>query len=145
MKTIESLKINAPINKVFDFLSAPEKQKLWMDGLVHTEYTSQWNENNPIGSQFKQHLIKGHKKTAYEFQGEILDYKKPNLYAIRIKGNDFMAEVRYNLEEIDGQTQLNSETVIEFQGNLLARFIGRMAAHHNKQDMKKLIILLEKA
>lgn len=56
-----------------------------------------------------------------------------------------MAEVRNHLKEIDGQTQLNSETVMEFKGSLLARFIGRMAAHHNKQDMKKLISLLEKA
>ena len=144
MKTIESVKISAPINKVFDYISDPEKQKLWMDGLAHTEYASQWNENNPIGSQFKQHLIKGHKKTTYEFQGEILDYKKPNLYATRITGNDFMAEIRYQLEEIDGQTQLNSETVMEFKGSFFARFIGRMAAHHNKQDMKKLIILVEK-
>lgn len=144
MKNIESVRINAPINRVFDYISAPEKQKLWMDGLVHTEYTSQWNENNPIGIQFRQHLIKGHKKTPYEFQGEILDYKKPNLYAISINGNDFTVEIRYNLEEIDGQTQLSSETLMEFQGSFFARFIARMAAHHNKQDMKKLIILLEK-
>jgi uncharacterized protein YndB with AHSA1/START domain len=145
MKTIESVRIKASINKVFDYISAPEKQKLWMDGLVHTEYTNQWNDNNPIGSQFKQHLIKGHKKTTYEFQGEILDYKKPNVYAIRISGNDFMADIRYHLEETNGLTQLNSETVMEFRGSLFARFIGRMAAHHNKQDMKKLIMLVEKA
>ena len=144
MKTQESVKINAPINKVFEYITEPDKQKLWVDGLVHTEYYSKNGENNPIGSQFKQRLIKGHKKTTYEFQGEILDYNKPNKYAIKINGNDFTAEIRYHLEEIDGQTQLNSETVMEFQGNFFARFIGRMAAHHNKQDMKKLITIAEK-
>jgi len=144
MKTIESVRINAPIHKAFDYISVPEKQKLWMDGLVHTEYTSQWDERNPVGSQFKQHLLKGHKKTTYEFQGEIMEYKKPNLYAVRITGNDFMAEIKYNLVDMDGQTQLNFETVMEFKGSLFARFIARMAAHHNKQDMKKLIALLEK-
>lgn len=145
MKTQESIKINAPINKVFEYITDPDKQKLWVDGLVHTEYLSKRDENNPIGSQFKQHLIKGHKKNTFQFQGEILDYYRPNKYAIKINGNDFTAEVHYRLEEIDGQTQLNSDTVMEFQGNFFARFIGRMAAHHNKQDMKKLIVIAEKA
>ena len=144
MKTQESIKINAPINKVFDYITEPDKQKLWVDGLIHTEFHIKKGENNPIGSQFKQRLIKGHKKTTYEFQCEILDYAKPNKYAVKINGNDFIAEIRYDLEEIDGQTQLNSETIMEFQGNFFARFIGRMAAHHNKQDMKKLIVLAEK-
>ena len=83
MKTLESVRINAPITTVFEHISVPEKQKLLMDGLVRTEYTGQWNENDPMGTQFKQHLIKGHTKTAYEFQGEILGYKKPTRYAMR--------------------------------------------------------------
>jgi uncharacterized protein YndB with AHSA1/START domain len=138
---MDTTKINAPISKVFEYLSDPDKQKLWMDGLVRTGHASPWNPT--IGTHFTQHLLKGHKKTAYEFQGEIVEYRKPNLYAIRIVGNDFTANIRYRLQEIDGQTQLDSEALIEFKGNFIARFLGRMAAHHNKQDMKKLIAMLE--
>lgn len=144
MKMIDRVKINAPIKIVFDYISNPEKQKLWMDGLMNTEFINKLNESNPVGTQFKQHLIKGHRKITYEFQGEILEYTFPNLYAVRIKGQGFTAVVHYNLEEIEGKTQLNSEAVMEFEGNFIARFIGKMAAHHNKQDIKKLIALVEK-
>ena len=143
MKMTYRVNINAPIERVFDYISAPEKQKLWTDGLVNTEYTSQWNEKDPVGTQFKQHLIKGRNKIAYEFQGEILAYEKPRLYAMRIGDQDFSAEIYYRFQEVEGKTRLNSEADMEFQGNIIARFIGRMAAHHNKQDMKKLIALAE--
>ena len=138
---MDTTKINAPIAKVFEYLSDPDKQKLWMDGLVRTEHASPWKPT--IGTQFTQHLLKGHKKTAYEFRGEIVDFKKPSLYVMRLSGTDFTAIIRYQLHEIDGQTQLTSEAVMEFKGNFIARFLGRMAAHHNKQNMKKLIAMLE--
>ena len=32
---------------------------------------------------------------------------------------------------------------MEFKGSFVSRFLGRMAAHHNKQDTKKLIAMLE--
>lgn len=144
MKMIDRVKINAPIKMVFDYISNAEKQKLWMDGLVRTEFVNKWDESNPVGTQFKQHLIKGHRKVAYEFQGEILEYTFPNLYAVRIKGQGITAVVHYHLDEFEGKTQLNSEVVMEFDGNFIARFIGKMAAHHNKQDIKKLIALVEK-
>jgi uncharacterized protein YndB with AHSA1/START domain len=143
MEPMDTTKISAPIAKVFEYLSDPDKQVLWMDGLVRTSHASPWDPT--VGTHFTQYLRKGHKKTAYEFQGEIVAFKQPNLYAIRIVGSDFTANIRYHLQEIDGQTQLDSEAVMEFKGNLINRFLGRMAAHHNKQDMKKLIAILEKS
>ena len=140
---MDEVLIRAPIAKVFDYLSDPDKQKLWMDGLVRTEYAKPLGPESAIGARFTQHLLKGHAKTAYEFQGEIVDFRKPDLYAYRLEGKDFTAQVRYVLEEIDGATRLRSEAIMEFKGNFVRRFLGRMAAHHNKQDTKKLIAMLE--
>ncbi len=64
---MDSIKINAPIAKVFEYLSEPDKQKLWMDGLVRTEYAKPLDAGDPIGMRFTQHLLKGHAKTAYAF------------------------------------------------------------------------------
>lgn len=144
MKTIEIVNCNAPIEKVFEYISTPDKQKLWMDGLVKTEYINPWYENQPVGIRFKQHLIKGPHKTSYEFLGEILEYKRPTIYSIKISNHSFDALIHYNFTINNGQTQLITETTMKFHGNIFARFIGRMAAHHNKQDMKKLIAMLEK-
>lgn len=140
---MDRVKISAPIAKVFEYLSEPDRQKLWMDGLVRTEYATPVDPDSPVGTRFTQHLVKGHTKTAYEFQGEIVDFRKPDLYAIKLEGKGFTAKIRYVLEEIDGVTQLSSEAIMEFKGNIVSRFLGRMAAHHNKQDTKKLITMLE--
>jgi len=136
--------IRAPIAKVFEHLSDPDKQKLWMDGLVRTEYAKPPDSESRIGGRFTQHLVKGHGKTAYEFQGEVVEFRKPELYAYRLEGEDFTAQIRYVLEEIDGATRLKTESIMEFKGNIIRRFLGRMAAHHNKQDTKKLIAMLER-
>ena len=69
MKMTDSVNINAPIEEVFYYIADPEKQKLWMDGLVNTEYTDEWNEDNPVGAQFKQRLIKGRKKLGTSLRG----------------------------------------------------------------------------
>ena len=143
MKTNESFTINAPIQKVFDFVSKPDMQKLWMDGLVNTEYLNQWNEKNPVGTKFSQRLIKGHMKSVYDIQGEILGYKEPSLYEIKLNGKDFSVEIKYKLIEIDGKTQLSIDSEMEFIGSFVTRFLSKMAAHHNKQDMKKLVVLVE--
>ena len=143
MDLTDSININAPIERVFESVADREEQKLWIDGLVDVELTSEWNEHNPIGTQFKQRLVKGRKQEEYEFEGEILAYEKPELYGIRIGNADFTAEIYYRLEEVAGGTRLNYETHMEFSGNMIARFIGRMAAHHTKQDMQKLVALAE--
>ena len=143
MKMTDSININAPIERVFECIADQEQQKLWVDGLVGIEYTSEWKEDNPVGTQFKQRLFKGPKKVEYEFEGEILAYQKPKLYGTRLGDKDFTVEIYYRLEEFEGGTRLNSEAHMEFSGNIIARFIGQMAAHHNKQNMKKLIALAE--
>ncbi len=33
---------------------------------------------------------------------------------------------------------------MEFTGNIVSRFLSRMAAHHNKQDTKTFVALLER-
>jgi uncharacterized protein YndB with AHSA1/START domain len=143
MKTIERFRIRAPIQKVFDFVSKPDLQKLWMDGLVKTEFLRQWNENSAVGTKFNQHLIKGPKKSVYDIQGEILAYVAPSLYEIKLEGKEFSAKIKYELKEMDGKTQLDTISEMEFRGGFVARFLGKMAAHHNKQDMKKFIVLVE--
>ena len=140
---MDSVTISAPIAKVFEYLSEPDKQKLWIDGLVRTEYAKPVDADNLVGTRFTQHFLKGHRKTAYEFQGAIVDFQKPHLFAIKLDGKDFTAQIRYALKEIGGATQLSSEAIMEFKGSFVSRFLGRMAAHHNKQDMKKLIEMLE--
>ena len=144
MKTKRTVSINAPVARVFDHISDPEKQKLWMDGLIRTEYTGNTDQTNQVGARFTQHLIKGHKKTVYEFRGEVLEYDKPKLYSYKLEGQDFTASIRYECEGDDARATLTTHTEMLFSGGFFARFIGRMAAHHDKQDTKKLIEILEK-
>lgn len=144
MVLTDQIVVNAPIDRVFDFVTNAQKQKMWIDGLVDTEFTDQQEGQLLVGARFKQHLVKGHKRTNYVFQGEITAYEPSKHYAVTVWNADFDATIHYRFEASQGKTILTCKTEMQFHGSFIARFIGKMAAHHNKQDMKKLLVLLER-
>jgi carbon monoxide dehydrogenase subunit G len=143
MKLTDQIRINASMDRVFEFVTNPQKQRMWMDGLVDTEYTDQKDGRGLVGSTFKQHLIKGHQRIAYVFQGEVVAFERPRQYAVTLSSADFDATIGYRLEGSGEETLLTRTTEMEVHGGFVARFLGKMAAHHGKQDLKKLVLLLE--
>jgi uncharacterized protein YndB with AHSA1/START domain len=143
MKHTDQVRINASMERVFEFVTNPQKQRMWMDGLVDTEYTGQKDGRGLVGSTFKQHLMKGHQRIVHVFQGEIVIFERPSQYAVTLSSADFDATIGYRLEGSSEETLLTRTTEMEIHGGFVARFLGKMAAHHGKQDLKKLVLLLE--
>jgi uncharacterized protein YndB with AHSA1/START domain len=140
MKLTHTETINATRETVFDLLSDPEKQLLWRDGLVEIERVE---GSSDIGAKTVEVFHKGHKKTVYRISSEIVASEAPALFATRVSHPDFSGEITYRLDTVDGKTRLVSEADMTYAGNAVARFLGQMAAHHNRADMKKLIRLAE--
>lgn len=143
MKLTHTETINASRETVFGLLSDPAKQLLWRDGLVSIEAV----DGSPVaageGAQTVEVFHKGRKKTEYRISSEVIANEAPSLFATRISHPDFSGDVTYCLETVDGKTRLVSEADMTYQGNAVARFLGQMAVHHNRADMKKLIRLAE--
>lgn len=145
MKLSHTETINAPIDTVFDLLTDPQKQPLWRDGLVETEPEPGIPAAPAVGSHSVEVFHKGRKKTVYRISSEVIANSRPDLYATRISHADFSGEVTYRLDTVDGKTRLISEADMTYSGNVVARFLGQMAVHHNRSDMKALIRLAESA
>ena len=143
MKLTHTETINATRETVFDLLSDPEKQLLWRDGLVEIERVEGSSVASGVGSKTVEVFHKGHKKTVYRIRTEILANEAPTLFATRVSHPDFSGDITYRLDTVDGKTRLVSEADMTYAGNAVARFLGQMAAHHNRADMKKLIRLAE--
>lgn len=70
-----TITVNAPIEKTFSLVDDAEKLKLWMDGLMDTEYTSPSDPANPLGTTFRQKIKEGGRVTEYE--GEVTATRSP--------------------------------------------------------------------
>ena len=145
MKLTHTETIHASRETVFGLLSDPAKQLLWRDGLVSIDAVDGSPAAAGVGTRTVEVFHKGRKKTVYRISSEVLASEAPTLLATRISHPDFAGDITYRLDTVDGKTRLVSEADMTYAGNAVARFLGQMAVHHNRADMKRLIKLAEAA
>jgi uncharacterized protein YndB with AHSA1/START domain len=93
------INIKTPVEKVFDLVSDIDNMKQWMDSLIESEYTSGFDPENAIGVKFRQRASEMGQEVEYE--GEIIAYEKPTLFAVRVGNKKFAAEIKYRLSTSD--------------------------------------------
>src|SRR5262249_28436126 len=91
---------------LWTFIYEPEKQKLWMKGLLENRSTS---EGPPRpGSTFHMRIKEG--ASVGEYDGEVLTYDPPRQLVVRFWGGNFPKgmemRVDYRLTEQGGKTRL---------------------------------------
>ena len=88
-------------------IAEPEKQKLWMKGLLSNEPTSP--DPKGVGSTFRMVIKEGRK--AAEYQGEMTAYDKPHRLEVVMFGGNFpkgmKMRVDYRLTAQGPQTRLD--------------------------------------
>ncbi len=89
--------IQAPIETVFDWIENNDKVPLWMEGLESTEYTSNRDPKNLVGTTFKQRMTEFGRTV--EYAGEITDHQFPHNLAVRLKHPRFTMHVTYKLND----------------------------------------------
>lgn len=107
MKIAVTEHFRCPIDTLFSYIAEPEKQKLWIKGLLLNESTSPGKEG--AGSTFRLLIQEGRK--AAEYQGEVTAYERPRRVEIRFWGGNFpkalSMRVDYRLSEEAGGTRLD--------------------------------------
>ena len=96
--------IQAPKEVVFSYLEDNEKQKEWMTGLEGTEYLTEFDISNPVGTKFKQRLREGNRMQEYE--GQVTEYKKNNRLSIQMNHPSFLIKLSYKLQEISPNSSI---------------------------------------
>ena len=96
-----------PPAHLWTFLHEPEKQKLWMKGLVENNSTSEGPTK--VGSTFHMKIKEGGKVADYN--GEVTGYDPPRHLGIRIWGGGLPGgckiHANYRLTDLGGRTRLD--------------------------------------
>ncbi len=107
MKQTCSVDINAPIERVFDFIQDPEKHKLWLQGVEETRYIEPYDPDHRVGTKFKQKIREG--GSVKEYDGEVLAFEKPSHLGILLHCPQFKVRVDYRLTAVGTGTHLDYE------------------------------------
>ena len=149
MRVTHTAWFNCSPHHLWTFIEDPEKQKLWMKGLVDNQSTSP----PPVrpGSTFHLRIKEG--RYINDYDGEIVAREAPNFLSIRFWGGSFspgmIMSVDYRLSEENGGTRLDYESRVEgkrpgfFLWLLLSTIVRLFGKMHLKSFLKRLKELAE--
>ncbi len=134
MKVTHSIDIAAPAAVVWQFLEEPEKQKLWMKGLLENVSTS--DDPKAVGATFRMKLQEGARQN--EYRGEITAYDAPRRLSVALTGKPLAGtpmDVDYHLSEAKGRTRLDYHAVWEPK-KLLLRLLAKLASGFARRQIQ---------
>ena len=111
MRQTRSLRVNAPVTRVWELIDDSEKLPLWMPNIVSTRYPDGKPEGNPIGTRFIQELKEGQTTSSYE--GEVTEYQPGRLLGVMLRPQAFVMHVVYHVEGDEDWTRLDYGCVVE--------------------------------
>jgi len=121
MRTEYGIEVNCPPARLWPYLEEPDKQKLWMKGLLENVATS--TQQTGVGATFKMKIKEGGKIA--EYFGEVLKYERNKLLGIKLWGGplkDMEVFVDYTLIDLNGRTQLDYLAIMEIKGLMMKIF-----------------------
>jgi carbon monoxide dehydrogenase subunit G len=144
MQYLYTLDINAPAERVFEWIHDPEKHKLWLPGVEETRYVGPYDPDNPVGAKFKQKIREGGR--VKEYDGEVTAFARPKHLAVRLFGPQFSVTADYLLTPLAGGTRL--DYTADFSGGswfcrLMVRVFGFFVRGMLRRQMAKLKQLAE--
>ena len=146
MKIQETVYFHCTRETLFSYIEDPEKQKLWMKGLLSNESTSPGRKG--AGSTFRMVIKEGRKTPSYD--GEVTAHDWPSRIEVRIWGGGLPAgmfmRADYRLSEEGGRTRLDYTATAEGKIGFFLRLMfplfkifGRMQLRGFLKTLKGLV------
>jgi uncharacterized membrane protein len=140
MRFENSVVINQPVEKVFEFVTNINNNPKWQTDILELKLTTE----GPLGLGSMYHCVNRFMGRRIETVGIITDYEPDNRCAFRIKSGTVTGESSFLFEPVNGGTKFTTIGDIELRYLKLAKVIVK---HKIKQqlrnDMVKLKDLLE--
>jgi carbon monoxide dehydrogenase subunit G len=99
--------------RLWSYLDEPDKQKLWMKGLLSNEPTGP--KPKGVGSTFRMVIQEGRRSASYD--GDVTVYERPRRLEVRVWGGNLprgmIMRVDYRLTDLGGQTRLDYQATCE--------------------------------
>lgn len=136
-KVSRSVKINAPVNKVFDYVTNPENWTKYVTSLVNVRNVS--SKVIEAGTTFEWvYRMLG---VNFSGKGRVIEYEKDKMFALSMEGA-FPVRETYRFEDEAGDTKLTFELNYEMPGQLLGVVANRLVVE--KLNIKEAVTVLEK-
>ena len=114
MKNTLSIDIEAPIQKVFDFIHDPEKHKLWLGELEETIYEPDYDPDRSHSARnSNRRSVKARDIQVYD--GEVTAFHKPSHLGVRLSSKAFSVQVEYRLKGSKKATHLTFTSEFTFK------------------------------
>ena len=123
MRIKVAVEINASPEQVFYWLGDPERAKIWMTSVSHTEYIHRTPDL--IGSTFRETVQEDGRST--QLTGVIVDFVLDRRMAFHLDGDYNAVDVVFTLDEENGLTRVTQTADVRFKGlpRLLSLIFGR--------------------
>ena len=145
MATRYTLDLDVPIETAFDVVEDPEKIKLWAEGVEEIIYPDGRDEQNPVGTRFKQRIREGGRVEEYE--GVVTAYDRPRHLGISLGNKQFTVAVEYRFTPISASsTRLDFSDELTYHtpiARLMGTLFGWFANRILRKQMKKLKAVAE--
>lgn len=136
-KVSRSIKINAPVGKVFNYVTNPENWTRYVTSLVNIRNVS--GKVIEVGTTFEWvYRMLG---VNFSGKGRVIEYEKDKMFALSMEGA-FPVRETYRFEDEAGDTKLTFELNYEMPGQLLGVIANRLVVE--KLNIKEVRIVLEK-
>lgn len=136
-----SVEIDAPAERVFEYVAEPERMHEWVGGLVEFRPLGPGPE---LGSRGVQVVTMAGRQ--WELESEITRYEPPRELDARLVHNGFESLASYRLEESDGRTRVTTTMETEYKqafARLLAGVVTRQAQKKLEADLARLKQVVE--
>ena len=139
-----SVDIEAPPERVWEFLVEPEKAKAWFHALEVYEWTS---ERSGLGSTF--HWLESSGGRQYSIDFETTVWEPPNVFGFSMVSGDFFKsyDERWEIEATEDGSRFTFNDRIEFPygplGSIIGWFAARQAQETGTQALAELKRLAE--
>jgi uncharacterized protein YndB with AHSA1/START domain len=140
MKFENSVTINQPVNKVFDFVTNLKNNAQWQTDILELEITSQGRFE--LGSTYR--CVNRFMGQRLETEGIITEYVADRTCSFRITSGLVTGESNFFFEAVDGATQFTTTAILDLRHfNFGKILVKRKIFKQLKNDMLQLKRILE--
>ena len=140
MKFENSVIINRPINKVFDFITDFNNNPIWQSDILELAITSEGRFG--LGSTYR--CVNRFMGKRIESKGVITEYVPDRACSFQIKSGSIRGESNFFFETVNGSTKFTTTADLDLKFFILGRtIIKRKIYKQMKNDMLQLKSILE--
>lgn len=121
MEFTYSQTIKVPIEKLFDLVDHEDNVRKWIPEIIDIHYPDGFDRANPVGTRFVQKIREG--KSIGSYECEVINYEKPKLLVIIMRGRSFKMRVEYRFATQNDITLMKYRAEME-SGSRMTRILG---------------------